>query len=108
MVQASCVQTAVTATAVPVPVRDTRTSLPDALTSAEAPTVASGEVPSIATAMAPLATDALITDNGGALPPPEGEVGLPPPHDCRTVPMAASDAIWHACTQNPRRDCPTW
>ena len=39
----------------------------------------------------------------GTLAPPDGPVGLPPQPGSR-MPSAASDAAWHACWQNARRE----
>src|SRR6478752_9747977 len=103
MVHAWCVQVLVSAAKASLPVRATRKPRPDAFTSAALPTVLSGEAPSMVSMKAPPVIVLVSCGNCGTLAPPDGLVELPPQPGSR-MPSAASDAAWHACWQNARRD----
>ena len=99
-------QIAVSATNVVCPVWATR-KLPDEVdTSAALPTFASGEAASTVSDTTRLLTLPLTIGRGGALmgpPSPSGAVGLLPPQPSRSDARVASEAAWHAWTQNSLR-----
>src|SRR6185436_7309568 len=80
--------------------RDTRKLPDDDCTSADAPTVASGDAASMVTLTAPLATLPLTVGNAGRL---LGDVG-DPPQDPSTAPSDTSETASQAWMQNSRRD----
>src|SRR4029450_11274828 len=91
---------AVTATNASCALRDTRKLPDDDCTSAEPPTVASGEAASMVTLTAPLATLPLIVGSAGTL---LGDGGDPPPQPS-TAPSDTSETASQAWMQNSRRD----